>query len=1138
LLSITAGPYVNFGDLLNQSRYGLLEAVRSALPEKDSELLLVIDQFEELFSLVGDEEERRHFLESLFSAVTDPENHLRVLITLRADFYDRPLMYPDFSRLVEERTVVVLPLSPEELEAVVRKPAERVGAILEQGLVAAITSDVADQPGALPLLQYALTELFERRDGRMLTCEAYQSIGGVLGALGRRAEEVYASLGNEGKVVARQLFLRLVTLGEGAEDTRRRVLQAELEALTSHSPLPHVGEGMGVREVLDSFGKARLLTFDHDPDTREPTIEVAHEALLQEWRRLGSWLDNSRADIRMQRVLANAALEWQRMDCDPGYLLRDSRLDQFEAWAATTDIALTQLEGDYLDASLSERRTREAEEEQRLAREAAMERRSRNFLRGLVGVFALATVVAVALSVYALSARNQAQSEADARATQQVIAQSEMSQRATAEAREIEQREEALNQASARATAEYKNLLRQEQDERQISVELAIRALDELKGPNPELAALLALETLAIYPYTPQAELALYKVVEDAGAHMIPRVGSPALTSAYWAPSGETIASSLDDQYLLIQEIETGEEVSRIATELGCNFVQEWSPSGDRLPAFGEDCAPVIYDVESGRPITTLESQSDQSFTSAYWSPDGKSIVTGGDHPIAQIWDATTGGKMLDLVGHDHFIEEVAWSPTGTQIATASFDSLIKIWDAATGVEERSLSGHMSIVNAVSWSPDGERIVSGGADNAVIVWDTHMGRILFRLRGHKDGGIDVAWSPDGRFIASLSWDHSVRVWDAESGMEIFRFDTYTFRDPNSISWSPEGDQLLIGGQYHHRIWDLSELSPLMTGHADTLLDAQWSPDGRLAATASMDNTLRVWDSKSGEHLQTLNLQEVPGSFAWSPDSEEIVAATTDGTIQIWDMSSGEISNEIASRSDPSFYSLSWSPDGSRIAALRSPEGKIVMWEAGTAGEINFNQSSADCPLEHLSWSPGGDRLLTYCQGDNSIQIWDASTEEILIRIEAATDNLDVIVWSPDGGYIAAGYEDGTIKIWNLDGGKASQAYSLPSTGYGILDLSWSPNSMRLASAEEGGMVRIWDLSSNGEVANYPVQGSATTVDWSPDGVQVIATSSEGTIPIVRRVWGSTADLVDYAKQCCAPRTLTPEERTRFELPEQ
>jgi hypothetical protein len=197
-------------------------------------------------------------------------------VTLRADFYDRPLLYEGFGELLHARTEVVVPLSAHELERAIVGPVERVGATVAPALVAQLIADVGDQPGALPLLQFAMTELFERRVDSTLTSGAYIEIGGVSGGLARRAEEILESLSEEEKEAARQLFLRLVTLGEGTEETLRRILRAEF--LSLHT------DPRGMHAAIDAFGRARLLSFDRDPETRGPTVEVAHAALLREWK--------------------------------------------------------------------------------------------------------------------------------------------------------------------------------------------------------------------------------------------------------------------------------------------------------------------------------------------------------------------------------------------------------------------------------------------------------------------------------------------------------------------------------------------------------------------------------------------------------------------------------------------------------------------------------------------------------------------------------------------------------------------------------------------------------------------------------------------------------------------------------------
>ena len=337
LWPVAVDPPPSLVEPMRRNTRGLLKTIRRILPDEEgAQLLLLIDQFEELFTLV-EEERRDFFVDSLLAAIRYPRSPLQVVITLRADFYDRPLQVPALGRLLKENTEIVLPMSAEELTWAVREPARRMGVGLESGLAEAIVADVSEQPGALPLLQYALTELFTARQERQMTRQAYQEIGGVTGALGRRAEGLYEGLDGPGKEAAQQLFLRLVTLGEGVEDTRRRVLRSELEAISNNqqstvNSQQSTGNNhqstMVIANVIDVFGATRLLTFDHDPVSRESTVELAHEALLREWSRLRGWLDENRSDVRMQRILARAAGEWAEAGRDDSYLLRGSRLEQ------------------------------------------------------------------------------------------------------------------------------------------------------------------------------------------------------------------------------------------------------------------------------------------------------------------------------------------------------------------------------------------------------------------------------------------------------------------------------------------------------------------------------------------------------------------------------------------------------------------------------------------------------------------------------------------------------------------------------------------------------------------------------------------------------------------------------------------
>ena len=396
LLGLAVAPPPSLLDELEGDIRGLLRAVDRILPDPDAELLIVLDQLEEVFTLIEDEDERFHILESLRAATTEAGSRVRVVATLRADFFDQPLSVRGFGDLLAQRTEAITPMSPEELERAIVAPAERAGLAVEPRLLAAMIADVVDRPGALPLLQFTLTELAERREDGVLTLVGYRRIGGVSGALARRAEQLFEAMNEGARDACRQVFLRLVTLGEGSEDTRRRVRRSELQPLADARTL----DG-----VLDAFGRHRLLSFDRDPATREPTVEIAHEALLGAWDRLSGWIDEARDDIRTQRRLAAAVSEWESAERDPSYLLRGARLDQVHEWVDTTTLALSDADRAYVAEGVEVQRAVSE-------RERAMERRSVRRLRSLVALGVAAALVATTLTVVAVNQRGRAEDEA------------------------------------------------------------------------------------------------------------------------------------------------------------------------------------------------------------------------------------------------------------------------------------------------------------------------------------------------------------------------------------------------------------------------------------------------------------------------------------------------------------------------------------------------------------------------------------------------------------------------------------------------------------------------------------------------------------------------------------------------------
>ncbi len=794
LLRIATSPLTGLMEQLRRDERGLLRATQLVLPADESELVLVIDQFEQAFTLVNDRAEIRNFLNNLFTAVTDPASRLRVIITLRADFYDRPLLQPDFGNLMRHRTEVVMPLTADELVRAISGPSERVGVTLEPGLAAAIMADVSEEPSALPLLQYALTELFERREGRRLTMKAYQSVGGVSGALARRAEEVYSGLDKAEQSATRQLFLRLVTLGEGIKDTRRRMSLSELTSIAIGSPgdaerpvkapepdgsaidrglppalaqyatVPARREG-AMETVIEAFGRSRLLSFDRDPVTRTPTVEVAHSALLRAWQRLSNWLDASRVDLRLERLLGAAADEWLSANQETSFLLHGARLDQFEAWAASTELALTRGERAYLEASLAERQAQQAQETNRRRVERAAMRKiaARNRIITLVaGMAVLMAAVAVILWD-----RDQAR------------------------------------------------------DLVTLSQQLAAQAMSQVSD-HPDLAGLLSVEAVKT-ANTLEARIALISALQQhPPMHRDFRSAEGPISRVAFRPDGEVLASASTVGTVLFWDeaghpakgppIAQADRVTALA----------FSPDGSRIAVAAGDISVAPW--QGGRePPITLPVHG-ELVTSLAFSPNGRTLAAGMADKTIVLWDVITGQAIAQpMRGHTDWVYSVAFSPDGRRLASGSKDKTVILWDVATHQPMgKPLVGHTDWVYTVAFSPDGRTLASGSADNTVMLWDVSTLHLFITwwdvaahhvignpLRGHTAYVFSVAFSPDGRTLASGSADGTIRLWDSSAGHAIGQPLSGEAGPVYSLAFKSDGTTLASGSHEGTvALWDM------------------------------------------------------------------------------------------------------------------------------------------------------------------------------------------------------------------------------------------------------------------------------------------------------------------------------------------
>jgi WD40 repeat protein/DNA-binding SARP family transcriptional activator len=1152
LMRVAVNPPDRLDAMLREGESGLLSAIERCLPI-DSELLLLVDQFEELFTLVEDPDESRQFLRILLAAVTDPDSRLRLMVTLRADFYDRPLQISGFGELIRSHTEVVLPLSPEELEQSIVRPANRVGVRLEPGLVSQIVTDVTDQPGYLPLMQYALTELFERRQGNTLTMAAYRESGGVLGALGRRAEKIYAGLDAMGQAATRQIFLRLVTLGEGASDgstssdTRRRVMRSELEAMTnfgvSETSARAAGKTVGVssqpfvaHEVLDRFGKYRLLIFDRHPETRAPTVEVAHEALLREWVRLWGWIEESREELRAHRRLTANAAEWANADRDPGLLLRGTRLNRFESWSTETNLALSPMEDEYLEASLTARRERETAEEARIARERVLEQRSRNFLWSMVVVFAIATVVAFVLAAFGLNrsqladrnaatatfAQGLALNEAATATISQGEAQLQAARAATAAADARSQQALAEAEAQARTTQQA---IAQEQARLASARELASASIANL-GVDPELSIMLALQAveetyIEAGTVLREVEEALHEAVQASRTQITLTENN----GVAFSPDGTRFATAGMGNIAKLWDTATGIELLTLSghTEEVINLA--FNPTGDQLVTTSLDGTARVWDAKTGEVLLTLTGHTAGLISPAF-SPDGTLIATTSFDSTARVWDAAIGQELLTLP-HSSVTVGIDFSPDGRRLAVADLEArVVRVWDMASGQEVLTLAGHTDDVNDVVFSPDGKLLATASSDGTGKVWDRITGRELVTFFGHNGWVFGVDFSSDGKFVATGGQDGIARIWDAKTGEQLLVLPGHGGGIGN-VAFSPDGQLLVSGGEGRTKIWDVTPAGSrewlTLPGHTDLVFSLAFSPDGDRLASASWDGTARIRDATSGENLLELAAHTAEVTrIVFSPNGDRLATASYDGTAKIWEAFTGE---ELLTL-DPDggiVYGIAFSMDGENLSTAME-DGTVKMWNV-RSGEELLVMKGHDGLVFRVTFSPDGKRIAT-ASWDGTAKIWDSHSGQLLLDLQAHEGGVNQIAWHPDGGRIATAGFDGTAKLWEATSGKEL----LTLTGHSTIvwDVAFSPDASRLATLAFDGKMRIWDTHTGAELLTFSGL-TGPEVAFSPDGKFLAAAGRDNTV----RIFVMPLEILVELAQARLTRWFTEQECNRY-----
>jgi WD40 repeat protein/DNA-binding SARP family transcriptional activator len=1064
-----------FAETLCQHRFVLGEVVGGILQvhAPGTRLLLVVDQFEELYTLVKDAADGRLFLESLL-APNHPSG-LMTLLALRADFMSQALSTRPLADAIQRGGLLLGPMNRDELRRVIEEPARNRGVVCEPGLVERLLDDVGDEPGKLPLLEFALMQLWERRELLRLTHVAYDLIGGVAGALTRYAEHFYIRLSEQEQANARRIFLRLIRPGEGTEDTRRIAARVEFDAQDW--------------QLVQNLSQARLVVTSHDPKRGHEVVEIVHEALIRHWARLRDGLAEDREFHAWHERLQVPLAAWADSACDDRALLTGLSLTQSERWYIERLHDLSTVEREFLSASLAARDRLRAETEERAQREMTQAR-------------ALAEAVENA---------RRARLSAD-RAT--TIAQ------------------------SLSLTTGAQLALMQGKPDLALALALAANHMDNLP-PYAELVLadaayahgthwlLLghegAVHGVAVSPsgsevFSASADRSLILWDSEQGTLIRRFLGhDDVVTSVSFLPDGQTAISGSADCTLVRWDLASGRILRRFIGHHGAIHAVAVSPDGLFALSASADQSLILWDIESGRVIRRLAGH-EAGVLSVAITATGRTALSGSADRSVIHWDLAAGGILRRLAGqgngatpcdaprgHSNSVCAVAFSGVDETAISASLDEHIILWNLATGESKRCYRSPGGSILALAVDPDGPAALQGLVDGRVAELNLNTGKTRFQSEGHTGRVLSVSYAPGARWAVSGSADGTVRVWHVQSGAELRRIEDPDFGLGLDLN-RDGGTGLVVGQEGGVWLWDYTSarmLRPLLGPGQATCSYACFSSDGSQVISAAgevlgaslIDHTIRVLDVAAGMELQRLDGHTGRiWDIAISPAGGHAASGSEDGTVRIWDLAhrAGRVLSDV-------------SPQGVRSLAY-SPDGEMLL--------VGLERGQSDAP-------------------DFSLRLLEVTTGQEIRRFAGHREAVQSVAFSPNGWYAVSCAADESVSLWDVRAGQLLRRFTWHASS--VLCAVFSHDSQLLASGDQGGQILLWDVRRERLLRRFLGHDDAVTgLLFTSNDRTLLSVSRDGTL----REWRVDASLTALKKWITAARyipELTSEQRVQYHL---
>ncbi|TGQ69336.1 hypothetical protein EN829_029460 [Mesorhizobium sp. M00.F.Ca.ET.186.01.1.1] len=1181
------------------------QALRKAAGPARSQirLLVVLDQLEEMFTTERQTATREALVR--FVAVLAASGLVWVIAAIRSDFFHRCGEVQGFSALKDGlASYELLPPTGPEIAQIIREPAVLAGLRFEESAELGRLDDVlqaaaAADPGSLPLLEFVLDALYQAgHHRRVLTFAHYRALGGLEGAIARRADEVVDLLAPEIQEALPAVLRALITASLGDETvTARPALFTEVAGTPARSAL--------VRALID----ARLLVSDEDAEGHV-FVRLAHEALLSRWPRAGDIVNANRNFLETRERLRADAHRWHLESRNRELLLPSGkRLAEGEELVLSRRGEVDDAVLEYVEASLHAHRQKEEKD-----RHAEL------------------TLIAAAEE----AKRERLEREAERRSL--AAAASNRLARRTRNAAIVAIMLALMAGAGALVAFKAREEARWQRDQalRNQSLSLSFLSEQSTAAGNTEAAILLALEALpskgqSERPYLFEGEAALYKAL--LAHHQIKTFQPGAgVADAAFNPTGDRIVTASYDKTAAVWDVSSGAETAVLKGHEEALERAKFSPDGSRILTAARDGTARLWDAVSGEQLFILRPVG--NYPTAIFSPDGTRVLTAGEDSDAMLWDARTGKRLLSVdsdgygraafssdgrsfaAAGKHFVSiwntadgvltgsirgnywpySLAFSPDGSRMLAGpwgwhSHRDTSSLFDVSKGTEIAKLAGSKSDtqLNGVIFSHGGQRIATVSLDGTARIWDGASGTLDDVLgqevsglkyadigTDERDEEMNGAFSPDDRFLATASVNGPIRIWDVERASLVTTIAGHESLVEH-LEFSPVESNILLTASHDGtaRLWDVNGVLTTTLAHEYRPTFAVFSPDNVHLLTGGGDSAAHLWDVVSGREIIRLDTHEIVQNATFSPDGKRVATASLEGQVRIWDVATGYEAAQF--RSHGGLIEIQFGGDGKSLLSA-SINGTAQLWDASTGTELAVINTSSNLPQAILSpdgrlifsarednaghllttrgaelralvghqdritaavFSPDG-QLVATGSLDHTARIWQTTDGASVVTLVGHPGEVTVVAFSPDGQSLLTGSRDGTVRIWGVPGG-LERAVLRGHSG-SVDSAQFSPSGLYVVTASsKDRTVRLWATQSGRQIAVLGSQDEAavlpgfTRAALSSDGTHVAIVSGEKRIRILR-VFQTPTDLIDFARRT-VPRELTPCERRSLFLPE-